>query len=613
MAKKLSTYQKLQRSYVKKTSSLYSKNEGKEVFDMLSKGENKYLKLNRMETSSMDMTWIKRIEDCLGPIGEIVQNPKKTIQTLTEVVQVEKVKKIGTETVQHLSSHTQFIKTVDENGNVTPSKLLNVFNDDYYAIYENKFIATLLRHLIVFVEKRYEFVMQQAKMTDVSLLWAKNRTQVGDAVIEIETKVRYSQPAEQAAADKLKGYIKQIKDIRKYLKFYMRSEFMNILRREKDVRNPILQTNIIRKNPKYHKCYLLWLFIERYREAGIEAKVEENYADLTKQEIEELNQVMCSNFLALKGKDFEKSNKKQKVYKPKILNTYDDVIFKPAYYDGPIEYIRVDDKYREYSESLHDLPLHPTRKVAEYEEERYQENKATREKTKQIDSLLKRKEAEKANYEKQEALAEIREKEKDEYIKARAEKEIREEAIEKVEKARKELIKKAKKASTKKAKPELKKEEPKKEEAKPEVKVEEPKPKVEPKKEVKAEQPKPKKAKPKAAPKKVSKPKKQVEEKKEEPKQEVKPEVKVEKPKAEPKKAEPKVAPKKAVKKAEPKKEVKVEKPKPAPKKVVKPKEQPKEKKVEPKVQAKPVVKQEEPRQVNKPFVLIGNYRNKVK
>lgn len=475
MAGKLSKYQKLQRKYVSKTKSLYTSKDGQELSTILANGENSYLKFNRFESSSMDMAWIKRIIDCIPQISEIIANPKKTIQTLAEVVQVEKVKKIGSETVQHLSSHTQFIKTVDENGEVTPSKLLNIYSDDFYAIYENKFVATLIRKLLVFVEKRYEFIMNSATMSDVSLLYMKNHTQVDDTVIDIETKVRYSHPADASAAERMRGYIKQIEDIRKYLKFYMHSEFMNILRREKDVRNPILQTNIIRKNPKYHKCYLLWLFIERYRESGIEVKVEENYANLQPDEIKELNQVMCANFLTLKGKDItRKTTKKLKVYKPKILSTYDDVIYKPAYYDGPVEYVRVDDKYRTYTEALYELDPHPTRPVAEYEKERYAENKKLREQTKQIDSLLARKEQEKARYEKGEAQAEQREKDRDAYVDALAEKEIREEAIAKVEKARKELVKQAKKNEPKEEKPKkakpIKKAKPVKEEPKKEEK-----------------------------------------------------------------------------------------------------------------------------------------------
>ena len=495
MAKKLSTNQKLYKAYEQKSHALFLSKSSKDLLNNFSNGHNAYLKLNRFESSSMDMSWIKRIEDCIPTLGEIIGNPKKTIQTLAEVVQVEKVKKIGIETVQHLSSHTQYIKTVDENGNVTPSKLLNIYNDDFYATYENKFIATLLRHLLVFVEKRYEFIMTSATMKDVSLLYVKNHTEIDDQVIDIETKVKYSRPSEQVASEKMKGFIHQIEDIRKYLKFYMHSEFMEILRHEKDVRNPILQTNIIRKNPLYHKCYLLWLFIERYRESSIEVKVEENYQELTQKEIDVINRHNVASFALLKGKDIDKPIKKQKVYKPKILNTYDDLIYKPAYYDGPIEYIRVDDKYLTYENQVFDVPTHPSKPVGLYEEEKYVLNKYRKEKQKQIDALKKRKEAELERYNKLEEKAALREIERDKYVDQLAEKEIREEAIKKVEDARKKIVKAAKgKTAAKKQDKKVKEEKAKpapilKEKIEEEVKVNkvEEKPKKERKPRVKKE------------------------------------------------------------------------------------------------------------------------------
>lgn len=443
--KKTENYAKLHQDLINKTRSVYDSNAGKELSNLLSSGQNSYLRFSRYESSSMDLEWVKRVLDCIPDLSDIVTNPKKTIQTLEEVVQIEKVKKIGVETVQHLSSHTQYIKTVDENGNVTPSKLLNIYNDDYYAIYENKFVATLLRHLLIFVEKRYELLKNQAKMQNVQVLAFKNYTELDGASIEIETKVKYTKSADEEARERLKGYLKQIEDIRRYIKFYMRSEFMNILRREKDVRNPILQTNIIRKNPKYHKCYLLWMYIWRYRESGLDIKIQEDYEEITKDDMKHINQANISNFLLLKGKDFaRKSFKKKKVYKPIILNTYDDDIYKPAYYDGPVEFVRIDDKYREYTETLYELNPHPSKAFKEFEKDKYEFNRLMKEKTKQIEALKIRKIKEGEAYEEGERQAALREKARDEYVDALAEKEIREEAIARTEKVRRKVVKAAK-------------------------------------------------------------------------------------------------------------------------------------------------------------------------
>lgn len=431
---KLSKYQTLQKRLMSQTTRLFDSKDGSELYAALSHGQNSYLRFDRFESSSMDMTWVRQIEDCMPDLNDIVSNPKRTIQTLSEVVEVEKVKKTSRESVQHLASHTQFVKSIDEEGNVTPSKILNVYNDDFFAIYENKFIATLVRRLFIFVEKRYQYILTQATLRDVELLYFKNKTNIDGSEIEIETRIRYSKPALESAAEKMTEMLKRIDDIRRYLRFFANSEFMKILHRERDVRNPILQTNIIRKNPKYRKCYHLWQFLNSYMEAGVEVKVEEHYSKLTQEELDEINKVLVMNFLALKGRDAPKEEVKPKIYRPRILKTYDDETFNPGpKFGGPVEFIRVDDKYRQYKEGLKDLNPHPTKAYQEYMKDEYADNKARREETKQVDSLLKRKEQEYKKYEKEQQKLLIKEEEDLQMISDLAEQKIVEEQEEKLQ------------------------------------------------------------------------------------------------------------------------------------------------------------------------------------
>ena len=98
---KLSKYQKLQKKVMSETKPVFNLKDGKELYDALSRGENSYLRFDRFESSAMDSTWIKRIEETMPDLNDIVSNPKKTIQTLAEVVEVEKVRKTSRESVQH--------------------------------------------------------------------------------------------------------------------------------------------------------------------------------------------------------------------------------------------------------------------------------------------------------------------------------------------------------------------------------------------------------------------------------------------------------------------------------------------------------------------------------
>ena len=437
---KLSKYQTLHKKLMSQTNNFFKLKDGKDIYDALSHGQNSYLRFDRIESSAMDPSWIKKIEEVIPDLNDIVSNPKRTIQTLSEVVEVEKAKKTSRESVQHLASHTQYVKSIDDEGNVTPSKILNIFNDDFFAIYENKFIATLVRRLFLFVEKRYQYIVTQATLRDVELLYFKNKTVIDGSEIEIETKIRYSKPALDNAADKLKDFLRRIEDVRKYLRFFAGSEFMRILRRERDVRNPILQTNIIRKNPKYRNCYHLWQFLNSYMESGVELKVEEKYSQMNEEQLAEINKVLTINFLALKGGDAPKEYSKPKIYRPRILKTYDDEMFDPGKkYAGPVQFVRVDEKYREYKEGLMDLNPHPTRAMAEYMKEEYKENKERKEETKQVDSLIKRSQQEYKKYLKEQDKLLIKEQEDLEMISDLAEQAIQEEQEEKLKAYRESL------------------------------------------------------------------------------------------------------------------------------------------------------------------------------
>ena len=107
----------------------------------------------RKETT-LDTEWIEIIEDTIQYIDNIFRSPNRFIVNEEEVVKVEQAKKITIETIKHLSKNTNFIQTIDENGDVTPSKLLNVRKEESYDTYENRLIYTLVQNMKIFINKR---------------------------------------------------------------------------------------------------------------------------------------------------------------------------------------------------------------------------------------------------------------------------------------------------------------------------------------------------------------------------------------------------------------------------------------------------------------------------
>ena len=444
MAQKLSSLKKINRRYHSSIKAMTRGAREKEILDSLSNGKNSYLRLDRVESSAFDVTWIEEIEDVIFDLGEIIANPRQVTKAEGNIVPIELAKKINAESVQHLASHTQYIKEIDDYGNVVPSKVLSIISDDDIRTYENRFIATFVRRLVLFIEKRYEIVSKFAELHDEEILYFKNKSFVDGATVEIETKIKVSHKSDDELSLKSNAYVERIKQMRQYILYFYSSDFMKKLKTEKDVHNPILQTNIIRKNPKYHHCYEVYRFLERYDHLGVNYKVDEHYSLFNDEELKELNRTIFANYITLKGKDRSKNAKTNtKVYKPRILTSMDDesFVYGPLL-SGPIEFVRMDQGYQDYLKSKlrKDLPLHPTKAEKEYYKDEYAAKNEFKQDQKQLNDLIKRteksvkefnKKAEKIDKEREQARLELLRQEQ-EIIKQE------EEAM--LEAARKELV-----------------------------------------------------------------------------------------------------------------------------------------------------------------------------
>ena len=108
----------------------------------------------------IDMEWVVAIEETLPYIQKAIDEQRRFIKQVDNLVRVELAKKIGPESVKHLSQHTNFIAKV-EGDMVTPNKILTIEREESFAIYENRVLMTLIRKALHFVDDKY------SKMKDV--------------------------------------------------------------------------------------------------------------------------------------------------------------------------------------------------------------------------------------------------------------------------------------------------------------------------------------------------------------------------------------------------------------------------------------------------------------
>ncbi len=407
----------LYQQFSSKVSELLSDENARGIFDSLRSGQNTYMRVDRVESSSYDVAWIDMIESCIPDLGTIVNNPRLTTKEVQDLVPVELARKTNADSVKHLASHTQFIKDVTEEGDVIPNKVLNIGADDEVKTYENKFIATLIRRLVLFVEKRYEFVKKYAVLHDHEILFFKNESKVNGSDVFIETKVKVVSPKTDPQSITNTKYLERIEQMRQFILYYYNSKFMKKFKNERNVRNPILMTNIIRKNPLYHHCYELYRFLESYDRLGVSYNVDEKYSQFSSTELNELNCLMFANYLSLQGKD-KSIQYKEKIrdYKPIILTSSDDeaFVYGPLL-KGPIEFVRVDEAYQRYLDSFvsKDIDRELNKEEKKYYSQELDVRKLNRREYEEKVKLLERKKWQKIQFDK-EVEARIRQREEEE-------------------------------------------------------------------------------------------------------------------------------------------------------------------------------------------------------
>lgn len=358
------------RAYFKKLESLLKTSKSFEALKNTLQGEKStYIaQKSRLEEKTLDDTFIIELEKGVAAIEKITRNPRSFIKDEDVVVEAGRAKRISSRTVSHLASHTQFVHSVDEKGNVTPEKLLVPESDIDYWIYENRFLMTLINKASVFVEKRFLFVKDHGETRDSEVLLLHTLSEVSGVRFEVDTRVKVSALSKDGGqAEKNDRLLLRLAKLRERLAFLSSSPFMQLMRGAKSVANPIHPTNLLVKHPDYKKALRLWKFIDSYKELGISYSVSESNKKFKEDYVTKLMALLSESILTLEAnlieKDEIKPKKKKKKIVPKVIFSLEDETF----YDGRFLYDQFPMEERERT-----TPMSPTEEEARQYREQFE-------------------------------------------------------------------------------------------------------------------------------------------------------------------------------------------------------------------------------------------------
>lgn len=257
---------------------------------------------------NVDLAWVEMIEQTIIPLDTIIRNPRRFIKNEEEILPIEMVKSVTTESIRHLAQHTNMIATV-KGDEVTPQRMLNIHKEESFETYENRFIYTLLQKLQYFMDKRLQALMSKSGAQDMLAMRLDGAFDTGRDQISYKLEFSYTTPHIDLADEDLKinadvsqlSSMQRVERIRRILYDFMGSQLIRTLEGCALVRPPLTMTNVLTKNQDFKKAVELWMFIERYEDQGYNVSQVERDVVPSEKFLDEMLSVVALQYVISKN------------------------------------------------------------------------------------------------------------------------------------------------------------------------------------------------------------------------------------------------------------------------------------------------------------------------
>ena len=298
------------------------------IYSGILSGQNAFSLNSKVMQKSVDITWVEAIENAMIHLDNVIRNPRKTIEDVESVVPIALSRKITVESIKHLAQHTNLIQDYDQaTGKVTPSKVLNVYKEESWMTYENKFINTLINRLYIFINRRYDKLKEVRNDEAVSSLEYNSQVGLAESKMNISLKLETVDSLE--TVDESGSTVwERIEKIKRTVVSYKGSQFCSKMGTSY-IRPPVMRTNAIMKNVDLKACLTLWQFIESYDKVGYELTVTDTAQKPDEDYFHDMYKLAAMGFMLMRyhsERDNGSVDLKTKVNKPlhpKIIRKFD--------------------------------------------------------------------------------------------------------------------------------------------------------------------------------------------------------------------------------------------------------------------------------------------------
>ena len=229
----------------------------------------------RLSRCVWDEEWIDNMLDALPSVERALDEQRRFIESNAEIRRIDQARRTSVESVRHLAQHSNLISNVDGE-DIIPDRVLIVERDDSYAIYENRFLYTLVLRMQAFLEERWRAVegLNGAEAFSFEFertaSWNRRHIQAG---LHLNYE-RRNERHRREGADVEMAPMEKLRRLRERVEMLTRAPLMRQLKGVTQVVPPIVRTNVFKKNHNFKRALELFEYLENYRKPGYEILTE---------------------------------------------------------------------------------------------------------------------------------------------------------------------------------------------------------------------------------------------------------------------------------------------------------------------------------------------------
>lgn len=222
----------------------------------------------------IDEDWILAIEKGLDYIAKAIKEDRQFIRNEGEVLPIEKIRRVGKDSIIDLSKHSNYITKVPEDGEtVIPEKLMMTKRENDYSIYENRVVYTTLCYLKDFVATRLEKIKDAVNKYEGNFQLSRV-IELGYRHVDVAFSlkdIRKNDPItleHSSSGDK----IKRLDMILNGVLVLLKTPLMQEVSKAPLVKRPIVKTNVLKMNTNFKETLNVFDYVCSYNKDGYEIK-----------------------------------------------------------------------------------------------------------------------------------------------------------------------------------------------------------------------------------------------------------------------------------------------------------------------------------------------------